>query len=70
MCLVGVHAVILSRCMVVNYGGNVLSYVDQHRSVVKPFFVHPLIYCDSEVVIFIYFIYFLTFFILPIWIQW
>lgn len=24
-CLVGVHAVILSQCMVVNYGGNVLS---------------------------------------------
>lgn len=25
LCLVSVHAVILSQCMVVNYGGNVLS---------------------------------------------
>lgn len=60
LCLVSVHTVILSQCMVVNYGGNVLSYMDELRSVVEPSFVHPLINCNSEVVIFIYFIYFLT----------
>lgn len=42
--------------MVVNYGGYVLSWMDQPRSVVKPFFVHPLINCDSEVVNLFYFI--------------
>lgn len=47
--------------MVVNYGGYVLFWLDQPRSVVKPFFVHPLINCDSDVVDFIYFIYFFDF---------
>uniref|UniRef100_A0A3B3W003 Cadherin domain-containing protein n=1 Tax=Poecilia latipinna TaxID=48699 RepID=A0A3B3W003_9TELE len=40
LCLVSVHAVILSQCMVVNYGGSVLS-MDQQRYVVKPFFCTP-----------------------------
>lgn len=36
LCLVSVHAVILSKCMVVNYGGKVLSSTDKPGSIGKP----------------------------------
>lgn len=61
LCLVSVHAVILSQCLVVNYGGNVLTKMGQQRSIVKSYFVHLLINRNSEVVNFVYSIYFSDF---------
>lgn len=53
LCLVSVHAVILSRCVVVTNGGAVLGRGQSSRPAhicCKTFFVHLLINCDGEVV--------------------
>lgn len=71
-CLVNIHAVILFE-----YGDELRRlaavFNGSARICGKTFIflcTHPLIKCKSDVVKVIYFINFLTFFILPKWIQW